>query len=167
MSKPLQPRGLKGWNPYFPITYGGLCDPERLGGQGGPTEVGNDIALEHGAGPYTNVSGRVNDSERPFTLVYSPVEAEKQKRADEFGKRLSQARERAGLSLRELASEVGCSHAVLQKWESGGTVSLDYVILRRIAVRLSTTPERLMWGQSDDPWITSHLYFPSPRKRST
>ena len=167
MSDALETCGLEGGNPHLPIPNSGSTNSEGFCYGRGRSKVSDHIRLKHDGGVYTNVHGLGNDRIRAFRLVYIPMKAADQKRADEFGSRLKEARTRSTLSLRQLADEVGCSHSVLQKWEKGQTSSVDYVLLRRVAMRLLTTPERLMFGPGEDPWVASHLTFSAPAKRRT
>ncbi len=55
---------------------------------------------------------------------------EKQHMAEVFGSNLSRLREVHGVSARGLAKELGCSHGVIQRAESGIKIPAVHVCLR-------------------------------------
>ncbi len=66
------------------------------------------------------------------------------KEAEDFGRRLRQARTKAGLSLGKLAQKAGCTRQVLSKWENGGTARLDHLLLRRVCKALGVEERDLV-----------------------
>jgi transcriptional regulator with XRE-family HTH domain len=59
------------------------------------------------------------------------------------GERLKVARERRGLSQRELARQAKCDHAVVARLESGERASLSLLTARRFAEILGVTTDYL------------------------
>lgn len=69
------------------------------------------------------------------------------------------ARKSLGLTLEEVSREIGISRATLWKWEAGETAEFSAVSLLRLARRLYTSVEWILWGEASDPWIAEHRYF--------
>lgn len=91
--------------------------------------------------------------------------------AKERGQRMRTARKSLGLTLETVSSDIGISRATLWKWEAGETAEFSAVPLLRLARRLYTSVEWLLWGEEADPWIAEHRYFfhrkSSPKGRRT
>jgi len=94
------------------------------------------------------------------------VKTEAQRLALKRGERIRKARKAAGLTLHQVSKDIGMSRATLWKWETGQTESYDAVLLLRLARRLYTTYEWILFGTAD-PWVTSphSAVPPKPKKR--
>jgi Zn-dependent peptidase ImmA (M78 family)/transcriptional regulator with XRE-family HTH domain len=77
-----------------------------------------------------------------------------------FGERLSRARKAAGLSLRDLASEVELSHAAIKKYEDGAAMPSSAILLR-LSKALGVRSEYFFRP------LTPDLAFVGFRKRSS
>jgi transcriptional regulator with XRE-family HTH domain len=106
----------------------------------------------------------VNDFLQSYKVRYVPMDGERAHLAEARGRRMKKAREAQALSVRQLAKILNVSPAVISKWENGQTESYDAEILLRLCMRLYTTPQQILWGEDDDPWLMRHPAL-APRKR--
>ena len=68
----------------------------------------------------------------------------------DFGKRLKNARQSAGLSQTDLGNKIGVGKSAISKWENEPGIDPGARNLRRAAKLLETSEEYLLYGQSGD-----------------
>jgi transcriptional regulator with XRE-family HTH domain len=106
-----------------------------------------------GAGDYASTSPPVRDSLgwRPPAPM-RPASATAISKSRDFGERVRQARDRARLSQRQLASNVGVDKRAVQGWEAGES-GITWPNLKRLAKQLDVSADWLRLGDelSDVP----------------
>ena len=92
------------------------------------------------------------------------MKADAERVALKRGERIRTARKAAGLTLNQVAKDIGMSRATLWNWETGQTESFDAVLLVWLARRLYTTYEWILFGTGDPGAMAPRSVRP-PKKR--
>lgn len=71
---------------------------------------------------------------------------------DIFRTRMKEVREKRGITLKELAEQVGCKEATMQRYESGnGIKNVPYDVIVTVSRCLEVSPSYLMGWEKPEP----------------
>lgn len=83
----------------------------------------------------------------------------------EIGIRISTRRQQLGLTMDDVAQEIGVAKSTIQRYETGQIQKIKLPVIESIATALSVNPDWII-GNTDDPTPKVHLYQ-SPRSIPT